>query len=123
MYDFNSIKPACESLPDIADSSNLQSHEPANSRPVAVDKVSELELFERRMNEQFHPANERLAQSEEGFRDLFDEAPIAYVHQGMDTCFIRANRTAMKILGVKPGEITGLFATSFVPDNPEAQRR
>ena len=60
-----------------------------------------------------------MAQSEERFRDLFDEAPIAYVHQGIDTRIIRANRTAMKILGVTPEEIIGILATSFIPDTPE----
>jgi formate hydrogenlyase transcriptional activator len=68
-------------------------------------------------------ANDRLAQSENSFRDLFDEAPIAYVHQAVDTRILRANRTAMQILGVKPDEIGGLLGTSFVPDTPEAQRR
>ena len=36
-------------------------------------------------------------QSEERFRDLFDEAPIAYVHEGLDSRFIEANRAAMRI--------------------------
>ena len=35
--------------------------------------------------------------------------------QATDSRFIRANRTAMRILGVKPEEIAGLFATSFSP--------
>src|SRR6266851_4163483 len=68
-------------------------------------------------------ANEALVGSEERFRDLFDEAPIAYVHEGLDSRFIEANRTAMRILGLKPGEIAGLTGKSLVPDTPEAQRR
>ncbi|MBL8991481.1 MAG: sigma 54-interacting transcriptional regulator [Phycisphaerae bacterium] len=64
-----------------------------------------------------------LAQSEERFRDLFDEAPIAYVHEGLDTRFIRANRAAMRILGIRPEEVEGTYGRSFVPDTPEAQRR
>jgi formate hydrogenlyase transcriptional activator len=67
--------------------------------------------------------NERLTESEERFRDLFDEAPIAYVHQATDTRIIRANRAAMSILGVSPGEVEGLRGSSFFPENPEAQRR
>ena len=37
-----------------------------------------------------------LKENEERFRDLFDEAPIAYVHEGLDSKFIRANRAAMQ---------------------------
>ena len=88
-----------------------------------ADKVARLERAERTIGDQLREANNRLAQSEEQFRDLFEEAPIAYVHQGVDTRIFRANRTAMQILGVKPDEIGGLLGTSFFPDTPEAQRR
>jgi formate hydrogenlyase transcriptional activator len=90
---------------------------------LSARKVSELEQAERRIGEQLRQANEALVQSEERFRDLFDEAPIAYVHEGLDSRFIRANRTAMRILGLKPEEISGTFGTSLVPDTPDAQRR
>src|SRR2546427_2321684 len=64
-----------------------------------------------------------LAESEERLRDLFDEAPIAYVHEGLDSRFIRANRAAMRTLGIKPEEVIGTYGRSFVPDTPDAQRR
>jgi formate hydrogenlyase transcriptional activator len=88
-----------------------------------AEKVARLERTERTIGEQLREANLRLAQSEEQFRDLFEEAPIAYVHQAVDTSIFRANRTAIQILGVKPDEIVGLLGTSFFPDTPEAQRR
>ena len=75
------------------------------------------------MSEDLRHANETLVQSEERFRDLFDEAPIAYVHEDLDTRFIEANRTAMRILGLKPDGVAGTFGRSLVPDTPEAQRR
>jgi formate hydrogenlyase transcriptional activator len=100
---------------------------PDGPRGIAVMRIFaarvRAEVERLRMEGVLREANERLAQSEERFRDLFDEAPIAYVYQGVDTRIIRANRTAMKILGVKPEEITGLLGTSFIPDTPEAQRR
>src|SRR2546427_5375077 len=68
-------------------------------------------------------SKQALAESEERFRDLFDEAPIAYVHEGLDTRFIRANRTAMRILGIQPEEIAGTYGKSFIPETPDAQRR
>jgi formate hydrogenlyase transcriptional activator len=77
----------------------------------------------RTMSGQFCGANNESAPSEERFRDLFDEAPIAYMLQGLDSRIIQANRTAMRILGVKPEEIPGLYGRSLVPDTPDAQRR
>ena len=64
-----------------------------------------------------------LKDNEERLRDLFDEAPIAYVHEGVDTRFIRANRAAMRSLGITPDEVPGTYGSTFIPDTPEAQRR
>jgi PAS domain S-box-containing protein len=61
--------------------------------------------------------------TEERLRDLFDEAPIAYVHEDLDSRFIRANRTALRILGVRPDEVKGFRGLSLVPDTPEAKHR
>src|SRR5204863_3412938 len=61
--------------------------------------------------------------SEERFRDLFDEAPIAYVNEGLDSKFIRANKTAMKILGIKPEDVPHTYGKTFAPDTPDAQQR
>ncbi len=68
-------------------------------------------------------SSQALTRSEERLRDLFDEAPIAYVHEGLDTRFIQANRAAMRSLGIKPEEVAGTYGKSFIPDTPEAQRR
>jgi len=68
-------------------------------------------------------AERELKESEERFRDLFDEAPIAYVHEGVDTRFIRANRTAMRVLGLTPADIREFYGRTLVPDTPEAQAR
>jgi PAS domain S-box-containing protein len=59
----------------------------------------------------------------EDFRDLFDEAPIPYVHETMDTRFIRANRAAMNLLGIGPDDVTGTFGRSFAIDSAENQQR
>jgi PAS domain S-box-containing protein len=53
--------------------------------------------------------------------DLFDEAPIAYVNEDLDSRFIRANRTALRILGLSPEQAVGFRGLSLVPDTPEAQ--
>lgn len=64
-----------------------------------------------------------LKENEAHLRDLFDEAPIAYVHEGLDSKFIRANRTALKTLGIMPEQVEGTYGKTFIPDTPDAQRR
>ncbi len=64
-----------------------------------------------------------LRENEERLKDVFDEAPIAYVHEGLDTRFIRANRAAMRILGITPDQVEGTYGRTFVADTPENQRR
>lgn len=69
----------------------------------------------------------RLAQENdtlrEEFRDLFEEAPIAHVHEGLDSRFIRANRAAMRVLGIRPDEVAGTFGRSLVARTPETLQR
>jgi PAS domain S-box-containing protein len=93
----------------------------ATLRIFAARARAELERL--RTEDALRRANEALVQSQERFRDLFDEAPIAYVHEGLDSRFIEANQTAMRILGLKPEEIAGMTGKSLVPNTPEAQRR
>jgi formate hydrogenlyase transcriptional activator len=88
-----------------------------------AEKVAQLEQDQRTISTQLREANERLARSEERFRDLFEEAPIAYVYGDNDTRLIQANSAAMKMFGLKPEEIPGVLGTSLVPDTPDAQRR
>jgi PAS domain S-box-containing protein len=90
---------------------------------------SEIERLrnEEKLREALQSANielqRKLKESEERFRDLFEEAPIAYVHEGLDSKFIRANRAALRILGVKPDEVPFLYGKTLVADNPENQKK
>ncbi|HTH49529.1 MAG TPA: PAS domain-containing protein, partial [Candidatus Limnocylindria bacterium] len=97
-------------------------------RPTAED-IAALKIFAARGVAELERmrAFERLTRenqaSEERFRDLFDEAPIAYVNEGLDSKFIRANRTAMRILGIKSEDVPHTYGKTFAPDTPDAQRR
>src|SRR5689334_14455594 len=64
-----------------------------------------------------------LRDSELRFRDLYDEAPIAYVYEGTDSRFVSANRAAMKLLGITPDEVAGTLGLTFVAPTPENQER
>src|SRR5579864_7642002 len=69
------------------------------------------------VSDRFRPANLQLVESGERFRDLFEEAPIPYVYEGIDSRIIHANRAAaMRILGVRPEEVAGLLGSSLVPN-------
>lgn len=102
-----------------------------DDKPMAEDPValSVLEIFAQRAavelerTRAYDHLKRQHQESEERFRDLFEEAPVAYVHEGLDSKFIRVNRAAMRILGIKPEEVEGTYGKSFVPDTPEAQRR
>jgi len=78
------------------------------SRPSALDAVCQLAEENDRLREEF--------------RDLFDEAPIPYVHEGLDSRFIRANRAAMMLLGVDAADVLGTFGNTLVADTPENLR-
>jgi PAS domain S-box-containing protein len=83
-------------------------------RISAARAAAELERlrYERAMRER-----------EERYRDLFDEAPIGYVQEDMDSRFITANRAAIRMLGLEPHEVVGTVGKSLVADTPENQRR
>ena len=66
---------------------------------------------------------QRLKESEERYRDLYEEAPIAYVMEDLESRFLSANRAALRILGITPAEVPGTVGMSFIPDTPQAQRR
>jgi formate hydrogenlyase transcriptional activator len=64
-----------------------------------------------------------LAQSEQRYRDLFEQAPIPYVYEDTDTRFINANAAFMKLLGLKPEDVPGTFGLSLVSPDPAGRAR
>ncbi len=90
---------------------------------LAARKIAELERQKQQISTELQKASEALDKSEERLEDLFEEAPIAYVNEGLDSKFIRANKTALRTLGIKPQDVPHTYGRDFVPDTPEAQRR
>jgi PAS domain S-box-containing protein len=64
-----------------------------------------------------------LRESEQRFRDLFDEAPIAYVFEDTETRFVKANQAAIKLLGLKPEDVPGTVGMSLVAPDQATQER
>ena len=82
---------------------------------------------EQKLKETLENANIKLQvqlkESEKRYRDLFEEAPIAYVHEGLDSKFLTANQAALRSLGIKAEDVPNTYGFSFIPDTPEAQKR
>ncbi|MBZ0172961.1 MAG: sigma 54-interacting transcriptional regulator, partial [Phycisphaerales bacterium] len=93
--------------------------------PTLAEDGSVLRVFGARASAEIERLRTvvELEDSEKRHRDLFEEAPIAYVHEGLDSRFLRVNRTAMKVLGLKEDEVRDTSGASLVPDTPEAQAR
>jgi PAS domain S-box-containing protein len=64
-----------------------------------------------------------LRASEQNFRDLYDEAPIAYIYEDTESRFVSANTAAMKLLGLRPEEVRGTLGLSLVAPTLETQER
>src|SRR2546423_5102919 len=69
------------------------------------------------------PAGDSLRESEERFRALFEEAPIAYHEIDTEGRIQRVNRAECELLGFSPEEMLGKHAWDFVsPGEMEASR-
>ena len=62
---------------------------------------------------------ESLRGSEERYRDLYDEAPVAYMSVGPDGAVIEANLEASKMLGYPLDDLIGRKVFDLYPDTPD----
>jgi PAS domain S-box-containing protein len=84
--------------------------------PASPARVRVLEILAARVVGELEriDVERRLRESEETFRGLFEEAPIAYVYEETDTHFVSANRSFMNLLGLTPEEVPQTFGLSLV---------
>jgi PAS domain S-box-containing protein len=68
-------------------------------------------------------AEQRLQTSEARYRDLFDNAPNAYLVVGTDGRILSANRRLAEMLGYRVEELVGAVIHSFMPDTPAGKTR
>lgn len=88
-----------------------------------IERISAEMKLKKTLMDANYQLQQKLKESEEKFRDLFNEAPIAYVNEGMDTKFIEANRTALRTLGITEADIPHTYGSSLIPDTAEAKKR
>jgi PAS domain S-box-containing protein len=67
-------------------------------------------------------AEQRLRASETRYRDLFENAPNAYLVVGADGRVLRANRRLAELLGFRVEELVGAVIHSFMPDTPAGKQ-
>src|SRR5262245_29731684 len=68
-------------------------------------------------------AEQRLRDSEARYRDLYDNAPNAYLVVGTDGRILKANRRVTELLGYSNDELVGAVIHSFFPDTPAGKSR
>src|SRR5262249_21010991 len=88
-------------------------------------RLSILQIFAARAAAELERVrtDQQLRASEQRFRDLYEEAPIAYIYEDTESRFVSANRAAIKLLGLKPDEVRGTLGLSLVAPTPETQER
>jgi formate hydrogenlyase transcriptional activator len=93
---------------------------PPKPRQLSIFKIfaarAAAELNRLRM-EQMLKANEQR------YRDLFEQAPIAYVYEDTDTRFVSVNHAGMKLLGLKPEDVPGTIGWSLVAKNEKNEEQ
>jgi formate hydrogenlyase transcriptional activator len=68
-------------------------------------------------------AEQQLRASEARYRDLFENAPNAYLVVGTNGRILRANRRLADLLGFSVEELVGAEIHSFLPDTPAGKTR
>jgi PAS domain S-box-containing protein len=68
-------------------------------------------------------AEQRLSESEARYRDLFENAPVAYWVVGLDGRIQSANRRWTELIGYPLSEIVGQLSYSFTADTPAGRPR
>jgi len=68
-------------------------------------------------------AEQRVQDSEARYRDLYENAPSAYLIVGTDGRILGANRRLVEMLGYPVEELVGAMIHSFMPDTPAGKTR
>ncbi|MFQ5873833.1 MAG: diguanylate cyclase domain-containing protein, partial [Dehalococcoidia bacterium] len=77
----------------------------------------EMEVTERKRVE------EALRENEERYRDLYEEAPIAYYSVGLDSCIRTVNRCLVDLLGYARDDLVGQPVFQLYADTPAGKEK
>jgi PAS domain S-box-containing protein len=92
---------------------------------IPLEKVLFLERVGAYVGEALHTfmADEALRQSEERYRTLYEDAPIAYFSVGANSYIERANRSATELLGYSLDELIGRSVFDLYADTPNGKAK
>jgi PAS domain S-box-containing protein len=92
---------------------------------IPLEKVLFLERVGAYVGEVLHTfmADEALRQSEERYRTLYEDAPVAYFSVGADSYIERANRSATELLGYSLDELIGRSVFDLYADTPNGKAK
>jgi len=95
------------------------------SMPVEPRRAYFFQIFAARATAELERlrTEERLRQSESRYRDLYENAPTAYVVVGIDGQIQSANHRMAELLGYPSEELVGAVIHSFMPDTPSGIAR
>ena len=90
-----------------------------------VAKPIDLSVISARIQAQLvlKRAVEALRESEEQFRDLYENAPIAYFSVGIDGCIWQANQGAVELFGYRADELLGRSMADLFQDSREGREK
>jgi PAS domain S-box-containing protein len=98
-----------------------------DDRPMPADplRASIFRVFASRASAELERlrTEERLRESEAAYRDLYENAPNAYLRVGTDQQILNVNRRATELLGYSKAELIGACIHDFLPDTPEGRSR
>jgi PAS domain S-box-containing protein len=98
-----------------------------DERPMPAEprRLFILRIFAARAAAEFERlrAEQRLQDSEARYRDLYENAPNAYLVVGTDGRVLSANRRLAEMLGYPVEELVGALIHSFLPDTPAGKAR
>jgi PAS domain S-box-containing protein len=98
-----------------------------DERPMPAEprRLFILRIFAARVAAEFKRlrAEQRLEDSEARYRDLYENAPNAYLVVGTDGRVISANRRLAEMLDYPVEELVGALIHSFLPDTPAGKAR
>lgn len=122
------------SLPLIADGKTLGVLNIYAAEPDAFDR-EEIELLSEMSNDlafginalrhraEHLRAEEEIRESEKRYRDLYNEAPIAYFTVGKNGRIIMANKRAGELLGYTKDELSDREVFTLYPDTPQGKEK
>jgi len=92
---------------------------------IPVEKVRFLERVGAYVGEALHTfmADEALRESEERYRTLYEDAPVAYFSVGGNNYIERANRSATELLGYSLDELIGRPVFDLYADTPNGKAK